>query len=137
MTACLFVCMIMIIIFLVMIRRPPRSTRTDTILPYTTLFRSPGRATDGGAAFGADEGEIGGRARRRASIEREPEAEFGEQEQFVADQRHRPAARRGRRLDRVEHAGKCCMDRGIGLPFWKHRRGERGDRKGTRLNSRH
>src|SRR3546814_6057328 len=39
----------------------------------------PGRATDGGAAFGADEGEIGGRARRRASIEREPEAEFGEQ----------------------------------------------------------
>src|SRR3546814_11926765 len=27
-----------------MIRRPPRSTRTDTLFPYTTLFRSP---TDG------------------------------------------------------------------------------------------
>src|SRR3546814_7205491 len=27
-----------------MIRRPPRSTRTDTLFPYTTLFRSPGRA---------------------------------------------------------------------------------------------
>src|SRR3546814_7765064 len=26
-----------------MIRRPPRSTRTDTLFPYTTLFRSPGR----------------------------------------------------------------------------------------------
>src|SRR3546814_20745979 len=28
-------------IFLLMIRRPPRSTRTDTLFPYTTLFRSP------------------------------------------------------------------------------------------------
>src|SRR3546814_14739445 len=26
-----------------MIRRPPRSTRTDALFPYTTLFRSPGR----------------------------------------------------------------------------------------------
>src|SRR3546814_4788460 len=26
--------------FLLMIRRPPRSTRTDTLCPYTTLFRS-------------------------------------------------------------------------------------------------
>src|SRR3546814_3115523 len=29
-------------IFFLMIRRPPRSTRTDTLFPYTTLFRSPG-----------------------------------------------------------------------------------------------
>src|SRR3546814_10709496 len=28
-----------------MIRRPPRSTRTDTLLPYTTLFRSAAAAT--------------------------------------------------------------------------------------------
>src|SRR3546814_8612779 len=27
-----------------MIRRPPRSTRTDTLFPYTTLFRSAGAA---------------------------------------------------------------------------------------------
>src|SRR3546814_3310861 len=27
-----------------MIRRPPRSTRTDTLFPYTTLFRSPSPA---------------------------------------------------------------------------------------------
>src|SRR3546814_10230225 len=35
-----------------MIRRTPRSTRTDTLLPYTTLFRSPGVAAgriEGGA----------------------------------------------------------------------------------------
>src|SRR3546814_10786100 len=29
-------------IFFLMIRRPPRSTRTDTLFPYTTLFRSSG-----------------------------------------------------------------------------------------------
>src|SRR3546814_11230113 len=28
-------------IFFLRIRRPPRSTRTDTLFPYTTLFRSP------------------------------------------------------------------------------------------------
>src|SRR3546814_12204961 len=30
----------MIFVFCLMIRRPPRSTRTDTLFPYTTLFRS-------------------------------------------------------------------------------------------------
>src|SRR3546814_2699456 len=30
----------MIVLFFLMIRRPPRSTRTDTLFPYTTLFRS-------------------------------------------------------------------------------------------------
>src|SRR3546814_4290255 len=29
-----------------MIRRPPRSTRTDTLFPYTTLFRSVGQPAD-------------------------------------------------------------------------------------------
>src|SRR3546814_11199332 len=28
------------IVFLLMIRRPPRATRTDTLFPYTTLFRA-------------------------------------------------------------------------------------------------
>src|SRR3546814_11879726 len=31
------------IFFFLMIRRPPRSTRTDTLFPYTTLFRSEAR----------------------------------------------------------------------------------------------
>src|SRR3546814_7503900 len=30
----------MFIVFFLMTRRPPRSTRTDTLFPYTTLFRS-------------------------------------------------------------------------------------------------
>src|SRR3546814_11370666 len=30
-----------LVVFFLMIRRPPRSTRTDTLFPYTTLFRSP------------------------------------------------------------------------------------------------
>src|SRR3546814_2365228 len=29
-----------VVLFSLMIRRPPRSTRTDTLFPYTTLFRS-------------------------------------------------------------------------------------------------
>src|SRR3546814_13780544 len=32
--------MIFILFFFLNIRRPPRSTRTDTLFPYTTLFRS-------------------------------------------------------------------------------------------------
>src|SRR3546814_13308829 len=31
---------VLLICFFLMIRRPPRSTRTDTLFPYTTLFRS-------------------------------------------------------------------------------------------------
>src|SRR3546814_9275324 len=30
------------IVFVLLLRRPPRSTRTDTLFPYTTLFRSAG-----------------------------------------------------------------------------------------------
>src|SRR3546814_14171531 len=34
--------LILYVFFFLMIRRPPRSTRTDTLFPYTTLFRSVG-----------------------------------------------------------------------------------------------
>src|SRR3546814_1046301 len=34
-----------------MIRRPPRSTRTDTLFPYTTLFRSVWRLTPHFASY--------------------------------------------------------------------------------------
>src|SRR3546814_12948222 len=34
-----------ILFFFLMIRRPPRSTRTDTLFPYTTLFRSVAQLT--------------------------------------------------------------------------------------------
>src|SRR3546814_17418059 len=40
-----FVISVFLLFFFLMIRRPPRSTRTDTLFPYTTLFRSAqGRA---------------------------------------------------------------------------------------------
>src|SRR3546814_10221116 len=47
-SVCIFYCYFLIFLFLLclsfffflMIRRPPRSTRTDTLFPYTTLFRS-------------------------------------------------------------------------------------------------
>src|SRR3546814_21176008 len=35
-----------------MVRRPPRSTRTDTLVPYTTLFRSNPNVKDGRSTRG-------------------------------------------------------------------------------------
>src|SRR3546814_475076 len=46
-----------------MIRRPPRSTRTDTLFPYTTLFRSAG---DRAAQPGTLSQRVGVLADRRA-----------------------------------------------------------------------
>src|SRR3546814_4685207 len=40
-----------------MIRRPPRSTRTDTLFPYTTLFRSVLREQNTQAAAGSMGGQ--------------------------------------------------------------------------------
>src|SRR3546814_18825991 len=37
---CLYVIGVLVVFFFLMIRRPPRSTRSDTLFPYTTLFRS-------------------------------------------------------------------------------------------------
>src|SRR3546814_3769900 len=34
------ICLVCLLFFFLMNRRPPRSTRTDTLFPYTTLFRS-------------------------------------------------------------------------------------------------
>src|SRR3546814_4935767 len=63
-----------------MIRRPPRSTRTDTLFPYTTLFRSrgrnpvPGRPRGQGRSFppppccAADDALPGGAPRRRIRL---------------------------------------------------------------------
>src|SRR3546814_7289826 len=69
-----------------MIRRPPRSTRTDTLFPYTTLFRSPSSPFKGGRH--ATPAEILRRLRvadRRSGGERAP---------------HDRARRTGRRLRR-------------------------------------
>src|SRR3546814_8613830 len=44
--------------FFLMIRRPPRSTRTDTLFPYTTLFRSPSGIDDESRVFTIRVGSI-------------------------------------------------------------------------------
>src|SRR3546814_19740039 len=53
-----------VIFFFLMIRRPPRSTRTDTLFPYTTLFRSLERAEAVGAA------DVHGRAAMGIAVRR-------------------------------------------------------------------
>src|SRR3546814_6543501 len=113
-----------------MIRRPPRSTRSDTLFPYTTLFRSTAQHLD---ALYVEEG---GRARTAA-----PDRDF------VHRDRHR-AFGCGRVRLRSDAA-----DIGLGLADiifgHRHARGDRSDiknigdteffedRKSTRLNSSH
>src|SRR3546814_6870199 len=80
-----------------MIRRPPRSTRTDTLFPYTTLFRSDG---GGGRARGR-----GGRRRvRRQGLGRAqvPDRRQGRAQPhpFRTDADVREALPRTRRRDR-------------------------------------
>src|SRR3546814_6698327 len=60
-----------------MLRRPPRSTRADTLLPYTTLFRSRAqrRVRHPGPADGGRDGDLLGRpqqVRARAAGDLEP-----------------------------------------------------------------
>src|SRR3546814_15785966 len=99
-------CMFLMFFFL-MIRRPPRSTRTDTLFPYTTLFRSlgpqvlaPAEEVGHMAAVGVERPRDGCAA--AADVEHERDPGVGEL-----------------RPDRIE------------------RRVGRGDRKSTRLNTSH
>src|SRR3546814_8609195 len=52
--------------FFLMIRRPPRSTRTDTLFPYTTLFRSPAALPSSSATSDPDIDRAGSICRQRA-----------------------------------------------------------------------
>src|SRR3546814_20430175 len=61
-----------------MIRRPPRSTRTDTLFPYTTLFRSP---------------EAGGNRRLRDRAGQSPGARFVPDQGPVGDHAPMPGIR--------------------------------------------
>src|SRR3546814_3875674 len=61
-----------------MIRRPPRSTRTDTLFPYTTLFRSPAGPGDPGAErHGGDPAPAVGK-RLAPALDRSPGGAGGE-----------------------------------------------------------
>src|SRR3546814_9087459 len=70
-----------------MIRRPPRSTRTDTLFPYTTLFRSEFEEGVGEVAIsGTDLGLILGRAGRFRRKQEAQRADLAAVE--PGDQRH-------------------------------------------------
>src|SRR3546814_6523523 len=62
-----------------MIRRPPRSTRTDTLFPYTSLFRSAGDLDQA----------VGARDLRRLDV--------------AAREAHRPAPEADRDVGRIDH----------------------------------
>src|SRR3546814_7012018 len=92
-----------------MIRRPPRSTRTDTLLPYTTLFRSPAPGRDFSKGRPLDAAAIGGM--RAARME-------------VAAARRIERARDRTPVPNVEvvcqvqtkHFGQQCMGIGVEIP---------------------
>src|SRR3546814_11948660 len=71
-----------------MVRRPPRSTRTDTLFPYTTLFRSPCP---------------GGTARQSPRRRRGREARSGK--------RTHPVGAKGQRFDHHGHRGERQRER--------------------------
>src|SRR3546814_9381176 len=101
-----------------MIRRPPRSTRTDTLFPYTTLFRSQYAA--GGPRVAADRLLPPGRTGRIwRDVGHIHQSEAGTDEGL----HHRTL-----RLRPGENGHGRTYDQGV-------RSGE--DRKNTRLNSSH
>src|SRR3546814_5315007 len=83
-----------------MIRRPPRSTRTDTLFPYTTLFRSA-------------DGVVVGEARREFLLvvgvtETEGEIELvGDVEDIVREQRSEEHTSELQSLMRISYAVFC------------------------------
>src|SRR3546814_19573577 len=81
-----------------MIRRPPRSTRTDTLFPYTTLFRS---------ALALEN------QRREASEHRVAIGESGIVAGRAIVDRERTVAERPQRADRVERVGRCLGPAGL------------------------
>src|SRR3546814_18388948 len=83
--------------FFLMIRRPPRSTRTDTLFPYTTLFRSQSatrprrtkgsRAPSSNASSPAPLSHMRSGTRARRSIKAPPCSATGELAVLARDER--------------------------------------------------
>src|SRR3546814_2989087 len=114
-----------------MIRRPPRSTRTDTLFPYTTLFRSPAGADE-------DRGERAAEGERQGLQGAPREAERRDQDAGGEDRRtDSPMAGRegqaGRRAE-AEGAARPGAQRAGDRPA--QRRPEPGQRAEVRRDSR-
>src|SRR3546814_5997376 len=121
-----------------MIRRPPRSTRTDTLFPYSTLFRSGevvGGAGDRGVEHRIGAGDVSAHQHQVAIL-------FIERPELTE-------ARGGGGMfgvDRIDHRARQRsrdVDRGINALFGELARqddmavDDGSDRKSTRLNSSH
>src|SRR3546814_1175278 len=119
-----------------MIRRPPRSTRTDTLFPYTTLFRSVGWRCD--VRFGQpDEGYARhADARDRFGSDTDTRADRHERKRrclilrFGADNKIDACSRQGAQ-------NSICEARPISGWEQDERTPDKIDRKSTRLNSSH
>src|SRR3546814_12043397 len=94
--------------FFLMIRRPPRSTRTDTLFPYTTLFRSdrrvrpdrpPGRSDPEHAAAQLAQAGGDGAEARAGRVDRRARG-TGEAGRKPGTPAHPAEARPGRAADR-------------------------------------
>src|SRR3546814_2820955 len=90
--SCFFLLLLMFLcIFFLMIRRPPRSTRTDTLFPYTTLFRSrhlgdpgPDRGHGGSLPLRPHERSGAGGDRHRGRADR-PAVQPGRSEEHTSE----------------------------------------------------
>src|SRR3546814_11695438 len=82
-----------------MIRRPPRSTRTDTLFPYTTLFRS----LVGSALGSDDDGRIAACGGMRGCEGNGRKDKSGYAAQKKDRERHNEQPRSGTRPARVAH----------------------------------
>src|SRR3546814_10509358 len=122
-----------------MIRRPPRSTRTDTLFPYTTLFRSH-RAKElimSGEQFTAQEALAWGLVNKVL-----PAAELLAATLEAAARIVGNPPRAVQMIKQCIHTGlQADIDTGLVLEAVGHQRltssEDRRDRKSTRLNSRH
>src|SRR3546814_15794931 len=97
------------VFFFLRIRRPPRSTRTDTLFPYTTLFRSAvvdiGAALLFGAAAAVDDATTaGGRA---ATVEAFDDQRF----RATLMRRDRGTGAGGAEADHQEIGRASCRER--------------------------
>src|SRR3546814_2067520 len=104
-----------------MIRRPPRSTRTDTLFPYTTLFRSErGEPAGQVAADHVAVAAVGGPARDELREDRGAARKAALQRILAVEQAEIIFAP-------LAHDDLFAVRRGVGIE----------DRKSTRLNSSH
>src|SRR3546814_17262993 len=74
----------LVCVFFLMIRRPPRSTRTDTLFPYTTLFRSAGSVGEGWGNGKAAAAAYARQGARVVAVDRVAEAAQATQEAIRA-----------------------------------------------------